>query len=435
MAHVLFTFLGAGRQLSRASASQAPTASYQRTIYEFPGGTQIEGSLFGLALLQHLHGRAKTETGFVPPDKVVVLGTSGSAWDNLIVEMAGDRPDLTDLVALQAVPAVEPASLAPFLGLVGAALKMRHGIDDFALEVIPYAFETSEQISFIRLIASHVSRGTSMTFDVTNGFRHLPLVSVTAAAVVQRLTGAVQAGTWYGAHEHPRSRSQGITPVVRLDGLDHVGEWLDALAAFDADGSYGRFGRLLKRDGLPHKSATMLRDSDFREQIGDLQGAATKLRELEATHWSSTLTGPSTLFTDALSERIAWGHAGDAYGHFRRAAVGALEREDVMTCARFAHEAALTRITMQLKGSSEALKQEARTHAKDLIWKSTSKDHARVQTAFKELTAVRNVLVHTSYLVEERRTARMALAGPSECRAFLQDRIAILLPEDPMARW
>jgi CRISPR-associated Csx2 family protein len=435
MAHALFMFLGAGQQPGRGTAAQAPTASYRRTIYEFPGGARIEASLFGLALLQHLHDRAKTETRLVPPDKVVVLGTSGSAWDNLIHEIAGVEADLTDLLALQAAQAVKPASLAPYIDLVGKALKARHGIGNVALEVIPYAFETSEQISFIRLIASHVAQGTFMTFDVTNGFRHLPLVSVTAAAVVQRLTGAVQAGTWYGAHDHPQSRSEGIAPVIRLDGLDQVGEWLDALAAFDADGSYGRFGRLLKRDGLPHKSAIMLRDADFREQIGDLHGAAAKLRELEATDWASTLSGPSTLFSGALSERIAWGRAGDAYGHFRRAALGALEREDVMTCARFAHEAALTRITMQLVGSSEALKQEARKAAKDLIWNSTLKDQAHVQTAFKELTAVRNVLVHMSYLVEERRAARMALAGPSECRAFLQDRIAILLPEDPKAPW
>lgn len=64
-----------------------------------------------------------------------------------------------------------------------------------------------------------------------------------------------------------------MTPVVKLDGLLRIYEWLRAMEQFNKDGDYGAFGALLTREGLPGK---LLTDAAFLERIANAPDARRK---------------------------------------------------------------------------------------------------------------------------------------------------------------
>ena len=428
MVHIMFMFLGAGRlagAAANASAANAATASYQRTTYEFPSKERHEESLFGLALLKEMASKS-------PVDKLVVLGTSGSAWDNLITETGGSCPSLAQLNAAQAADAVTSDMLRPYFGLVQDNIKRKGWAQEVVLEIIPYGFEKAEQISLIEMLARHVNEGDQIVFDVTNGLRHFPLMGVQAAIVVKRLRNAEIAGIWYGAYDHPRRRLEGIAPAVRLDGFAHLTDWLETLGAFDADGNYARFSRLLKDDGASPRTAETLRVAGFREHVGDLAGAADKLLAFRAAANEESISGGARLFLPALLARTAWAEGDHAYWHYRELALASLEAEDLVRTARFAYEAALTRITMHFGGGGDIVDGNKRSKAREAFTKTGDTTFQAGVTAFKELSELRNALVHGSYVIPVSPATKTALSDVKPCRRFLEERIAYLLPEDPM---
>jgi CRISPR-associated Csx2 family protein len=65
----LVSFLGKGRL--------DPSTGYQTATYRFEGGSERTSPYFGLALTEHLR-----------PERLVILGTSGSMWDVFIEHQA-----------------------------------------------------------------------------------------------------------------------------------------------------------------------------------------------------------------------------------------------------------------------------------------------------------------------------------------------------------
>ena len=79
------------------------------------------------------------------------------------------------------------------------------------------------------------------------GFRHFGMIGFLSAFMLSHVRGLEVKNLWYGALEMTQ---EGITPVLKLDGLDRVRQWLDALNRFDATGDYRVFGSLLTKDGV-----------------------------------------------------------------------------------------------------------------------------------------------------------------------------------------
>ena len=93
MNHTLVTFLGRGRTDTGIG--------YQTTTYRFPDGQKKTTASFGLALAKYIQPK---------PDRIVILGTSGSQWGVLVEGLAGTtsegleaRLDLLDAEAKHSV--------------------------------------------------------------------------------------------------------------------------------------------------------------------------------------------------------------------------------------------------------------------------------------------------------------------------------------------
>ncbi len=315
--HTLVTFLGKGRDNLQSG--------YRRARYQF-GDTVRETTFFGFALREQLQ-----------PQTLVVLGTRGSMWGVLVEHLATEGQDeglyLALLEAAETTAEVDQALLDRVAPLMQRALKI-----DVRPRLIPYARDAAEQRVILETIQSCVPPGR-VSFDLTHGFRHLGMVGLMSAFMLERMTKLDVAGLWYGALD---MTVDDLTPVLRLDGLTAIRRWIDALDRFDATGDYGVFAPLLEADGVPADKARSLEEAAFHERTRNLADARRKLMTFLPV-LEEPLAGASSLFGKQLRERLGWVRAGTLADQQGALAYLYLRRRDYLRAAAFGHEAVVSR--------------------------------------------------------------------------------------------
>lgn len=331
---VLISFLGKG---------QDPRAGYQRATYRFSETFVRNVPYFGLALRE-----------YVRPDRLVLLGTTGSMWDVFFFENE-TQPDGAVLALADSVAAnqVDEAALAP----LGARLGERLGCE-VRCALIPYARDAAEQARVLQILAEHVEPGAEVHLDVTHGFRHQPMLALVAARYLARVKRAQVRELYYGALDM-RGAGGGEAPVIRLRGLLTMLDWVSALACYEKDGDYGVFERLLADDGMPAEHAQLLANAAFHERTThseiakkELENAAKAVREHKGAF--------GVLFRDELLERIDWYRRGTRFERELALAEAYLARADYLRAAIYLLEGAITRRVWQDKGDhNDYAKREA----------------------------------------------------------------------------
>ena len=317
MPHTLVTFLGKGRDNVRTG--------YREACYRFDNGTERRTPFFGLALTEQLQ-----------PDTLVILGTRGSQWGVLVENLALEGEDEEARIAL--MDAETHAQIdQPLIDRV-TPLLTRAVRKPVTPRLIAYGREASEQNAILQTIADVVPRG-AVSFDLTHGFRHLGMVGFLSAFMLERIGRMVVRGLWYGALD---MSEDGVTPVIRLDGLSAVQRWIDALDRFDATGDYAVFSDLLVADGVPQDKAECLSVAAFHERTFNLSDAARKLNTFLSV-MEHQLPGASGLFQDRLRERLAWVKEGGLASYQRKLAYQYLGRADFVRAAIFGWEAFVTK--------------------------------------------------------------------------------------------
>ena len=185
-------------------------AGYQRATYRFENGEQVQTTFFGAALMERLR-----------PQRTLLLGTAGSMWDALAIDVESNEwSELGE--------ATERGEVNQAL-LDRAASCTRGAMAGAELVLIPYCRDEAEQMRLLTDIAAHVGVGEQVVLDITHGFRHLPMLALVAARYLAHVRQAVVIDIYYGALD---MTAQGITPVVKLDGLLRMLDWIVAEGGF-----------------------------------------------------------------------------------------------------------------------------------------------------------------------------------------------------------
>ncbi len=370
----LISFLGKNRR--------DPVHGYQRASYEFADGARVKTAFFGAALVQRLK-----------PARTLLLGTAGSMWDALDVDP--DAPEWAELVE-----ATEQATVDQDL-LDRVSLRAREAMPGAELVLIPYGRDEAAQVDLLANLAARVGQGEQVVLDITHGFRHLPLLALVAARYLSHVRQAVVSDIYYGALE---MTADGVTPVVKLDGLLRMLDWVEALAAHDASGNYGVFAPLLVRDGLNPEMAARLEEAAYLERVTNVsraKGTVTPLlRDI------AVLGGPTGLFKDQLVQRLAW--AREPRRDSRELALhdAYLARKDFLRATIYLQESAISAECSRLKldASAHAQREEAR-------------DSLKANLGFRSLSDIRNMLAHGTVGGDSGRT-RSALAATASASAL-----------------
>src|SRR5262249_46990233 len=143
---------------------------------------------------------------------------------------------------------VQPSDLDPFRFVVTTFLQQKYGVGQVKLDFLDYARAPGDQLQIINALAKHVSSGDSVTLDISHGSQYLPLLGALASLVMRQARKVTIERIYYGAFEFPKP-SGAPTPVLVLDGLLEIADWLQAMQAYDSTGDYSEFAELLRRSG------------------------------------------------------------------------------------------------------------------------------------------------------------------------------------------
>ena len=372
-----------------------PKTGYRNATYRFSDGRESTTPFFGLALAEALK-----------PDRLVIFGTAGSMWDVLVGHLAEKDTD-DDIWELLMDSAHAGSVDTELLERARPQVARRLGLP-VDLRLIPYGRDGDEQTAILQSIAEAVPNGR-VIIDLTHGFRHLAALGLLSAFFLERIARLDVAGLYYGALE--MTSQEGITPVVRLDGLLAIQRWIAALDRFDQNGDYGIFAPLLIADGISEDKARCLEDAAFHERTFNLSGARKKLSTFLPV-LDKGLSGTAALFQQHLRERLAWAREGSLFSNQKRLAFLFLKRCDYPRATIFGWEALLTGECDKrgfdgndFKGGREPA---ADTLDAEVREKKYPQDWA---SAYWRLKNIRNALAHGNPASNE--DVRQVIASPS----------------------
>ncbi|MCG5525862.1 TIGR02221 family CRISPR-associated protein [Ectothiorhodospira haloalkaliphila] len=387
---------------------------YRTANYHFPDGCCITTPYFGLALADHIQ-----------PDRLLILGTAGSMWSVLLEHHVEDgahddlRLELLDAESKAAVTADHVAQVTPILSqTMGREISAR---------LIPDARDMDEQLAILQTMAEQVKAQARITLDVTHGFRHFGMLGFLSGFMLQRLMNdLVVEGLWYGALDMTWKQGDGkpVTPVLRLDGLHAVQDWISALERFDVSGEYGVFADLLQRDGLAQDKAQCLRQAAFHEITLNIHDAAQRLRTVLPV-LDTPLRGASELFRERLRDRLEWARLNRPSDQQLYLARRALIRGDYQRCAILTFEA---RITWACEDSGkDPLNRRDREAVHDLemsLSRQARRDRNQRVCPLDDLRQIRNAVAHGT--PPDHRRLQQILKNPDRLHEFLEESLASL---------
>lgn len=406
MTHILLSLVGRAQKKSTAEG-------YPEATYEFAPGVIERNAFFGFAAARRLQ-----------PDRVILIGTPGSMW-HFLLEVTGSYEQNLPLWETLEAASREDRTTQAMLDQLAVALTSVLGVNYEAM-LSPYGMNQTEQLAILQALAVRIPRGATVSLDVTHGLRHLPIVMLSSTFFLQAAREAKVDTIYYGALERT-DRNTGNTPVMRLDGLLRINQWLDALRVFDHTGDYSVFTRLLNLDEMPTHTTDLLTQASFLENILQVGEARSNLRQFR-DHMGKEMTGLSALFQPALMERLAWVDGGLGYQRQQQLALNALSNRDFVRAALMGVEAVTTELCYVKKVPSDHFSE--RETVQEDYRKLARKRHTPFDDAFMELNWLRNALAHGER--PRQKTAQQSLAGPDQLAEELAALFDILFaPDNP----
>lgn len=369
----LITFLGRG---------QARDGGYRKARYQFADGQERETSYFGLALADVANAAT-----------VRILGTSGSMWDALILEQ-GDTQGEDDLWEELASAVAADRVDQPLLDAVERMLN-RNDRRKFQLRLIPYGLKDDEQIAILLAITKDLPVDQGIILDVTHALRHLPMLGLLSIFYLRAVTKIQIDAIYYGALEQTQDN---LTPVLRLDGLLKLYEWIRALENFNKDGDYGAFQSLFNDEKLP---GDLLAQAAFLERIANASlGSQTLTTAMQKIDAGSAMSAAGNLFLPLLEQRTEWRKGKDRGQRERRLALDYLNRADYLRAAQFGYESFISAETRR-----DLNEHESRKEADSYLSEKGKALPIASPENFSTLKNLRNALAHGVMDSNQGRTA------------------------------
>lgn len=393
MTQTLISFLGKAQ-----SGNQ-----YREANYDFDG--RIETTRFFSHALSEV----------IKPERIIILGTSGSMWDVLCENLGADEhAQWAQLSEAAENDNVSQELLDAFNPLFSEKLHV-----ECRLKLIPYGDDLAQQINILQKMAEDVQKGDHVSLDLTHGLRHLPMLGMLSAMYLKTARDVKINGIYYGALERTNSQTS-LTPVMRLDGLLSLADWISALDGFNKTGNMAPFSDLLQQDGMPKETAQKLEEAAFFEATLNITQARSPLKEFNKT-LENGLHGIGQLFQNDLQQRIAWHKEDRLYLRQRENAYFYLKRGDYLRAATLGYEALITH-RVQLDSSVPKLDPQNfsdRDKIKAKIKEEKNKE-------YKILSNLRNALAHgvRSDVAE----VQTALSSENRLRSELTRLFKTLLP-------
>jgi CRISPR-associated DxTHG motif protein len=283
----------------------------------------------------------------------------------------------------------------------------------FQLRLIPYGVKDNEQVAILLAITRDLPTDDGIILDVTHALRHLPMLGLLSVFYLRAVAKTRIEAIYYGALEQTQDNK---TPVLRLDGLLKLYEWIRALENFNKDGDYGAFRSLFNYEKLP---GDLLAEAAFLERVANASLGSQKLNTaMGKIDAGAAMSAAGKLFLPLLNQRTEWRKGKDRAQRERRLATDYLGRADYLRAAQFGYESF---ISAQTRGDLNEY--DARKEA-DAYLSEKAKAHAMESPAnFSTLKNLRNALAHGTMDSGQGRSAafiKKLTGDESELREWLE---------------
>lgn len=396
MTQLLISFLGKAQK----------GGQYREANYDFSG--KIETARFFSQALKKI----------INPERLVILGTSGSMWD-VMCENIGHESQWLELSEAVENDSVTQVLLDQFSSQFSELLNV-----ECVLKLIPYGDDLPQQIDILQKMAEDVKEGDTVSLDLTHGLRHLPMLGLLSAMYLKTARNVNIDGIYYGALERTNPETK-LTPVMRLEGLLTMADWISALDGFNKTGNIAPFSELLQRDGMPKDTAQCLEEAAFFENVLNIPNARSPLKKFtESTQ--NGLQGIGALFQDSLVKRISWHKEEQLYLRQQQNAYFCLKQGDYLRASALGYEAFMT---YQMRQDTTVPKLDPQNFAdRDKIKKKFESQNSTLSKDYKMLRNLRNALAHgvRSDLAEVQR----ALSSKEKLHTELERLFKTLLPKE-----
>lgn len=360
----LITFLG--------RVPKSEQSGYRKTTYEFSDGSKTEPvSFIGWPLIERLK-----------PETIVILGTAGSMWDELLGSI---KHEVDDDLQMELMSQVENKAVEQYLlDRLEPSFEVHHGIN-CELVIIPYGKDMDEQVEILDIISNYVPKHERVSLDVTHGFRHLPMLGLISAQYLQRIKKAEIKGIYYGMFDHDLRYGE----VYDLQGMLQLNDWVFALSQFDKDGDYGVFSGPLSEDGFDPEGINSLEKAAYYERVFSVSKSRQQLSTFKK-FLGAELPGAGKLFTQALLDRIEWSDSNNLNAHQRKLARFYLNNGDYVRATVFGKEAFISSL---MKEDEKEYEYSDRKVAED-EFRGRVRGTASDQEPYWCLNELRNCLAH-----------------------------------------
>jgi len=387
--------------------SKGDGGKYRTVNYDFSGNV-ITTQFFGLGLYEQIQ-----------PNQLIILGTSGSMWDVLYEQFADSEQQAEHWIALNE-SAENNAVTQSQLNACATDLSCQLN-QPCLLKLIPYGVNEQEQSDILKIMAADIYANDTVSLDLTHGLRHLPMLGLLSAMYLQTAKQVTINGIYYGALELTQDNK---TPVMRLDGLLKMSDWITALHGFDKTGDIAQFSPLLIQEGMPAETADLLKEAAFHESTLSITNARKPLRDF-AKKTAENLPGIASLFSESLNERISWKDQNSIYLRQREKSLFYLQQGDYVRAAALGYEAVITHYLKKNNPTADMENYEQRDKVRQTIEEQLSTSD---KSAYELLRNIRNSLAHANRA--NKRKIQSILSNEALLRQKLTELFKQLLPED-----
>ena len=403
MSHTLISFLG---------KSFKKDGKYKIANYDFSGEIKTT-DFFGLAL-----------TDVIKPDRLIVLGTTGSMWEVFYEKFANSEQQTEHWMALTESVKEDNATQAQ-ISICAKELSIKLGLECI-FKIIPYGVNETEQSNILKIMAEDVHENANVSLDLTHGLRHLPMLGLLSAMYLQTAKQVTIKGIYSGALELTTDREtpDARTPVIRLDGLLKIADWISALHGFDKTGDIAPFSDLLQQEGMEPEIANLLKEANFHENTLSITNARKPLKDF-TKHTEGKLSGIASLFSESLNKRISWKDEDSIYLRQRSKSIFYLQQGDYVRAAALGYEAVITQYLKKNNPSADVENYEVRDEVRKTIETQLSKSKLK---SYRLLRNIRNSLAHANR--PNKGEIQKILSDESLLQQRLNELFTQLLPEE-----
>ena len=327
---------------------------YRSLNYRFEDGFEFASSFFMQALLEyrkHLQRR---------PDQVLVLGTASSMWDALLEQTSLDDLDLVETLLQESKAGAVSAGT---LERLGNALSNPFGVE-IKCVLIPSGRSSAEQAEILRIIAERVPEKATLCFDVTHGYRTLPLLELLSVFYLVQVRQASISEIFYGAAD---MRENNTAPVIRLDFIGNMLQWLTTLPMAEQTGRFDKLAELFPADSELAKTLIGYSLNLRTNQTAAARDCAEKMDTLLQKPFADPV---AELYRPALQGKINWRKGDDLALWQILSAKAALRNGDLLRATVLLREA---RVSLALPPEQQASR-KARAEVNSLLNKDTDED-------------------------------------------------------------